>query len=341
MKVITLLASILTINVFAAIPSLEGLLRNSSNKELDKQLVVAHVVVKRVGADEEFSTSENLVTNYFKYMFITSESEKDYKKSLVIRYDDPTYSVSGVSNVKAFDNVEKLLGRDMTKDILQSSILSYTYNSSLGFNKVFKAIEPNYKSNSDLINKEKASLIEDYKNFLVKKKEYEKKAKEYEESVGEAPISPLESDNDQKQAELKSIMSSSLYKGSNNLKLEKRNREFVWSIKLDNIKGEFKNENHQLIYLDLSTDNGNYTIVPKSFVTYNGQYTLPKYIEITTSDYRYQIEIPTYYLLNSTNKSIADRTREYMRYLERNKQRKGTQVNVEGQEIEADINLLF
>ncbi|MFG1500345.1 hypothetical protein ABMA70_09070 [Halobacteriovorax sp. XZX-3] len=341
MKVITILATVLSLNVFAAIPSLEGLMRNSSNKELDKELVVAHVVVKRVAADEEFATSENVVTNYFKYMFITAENEKDYKKSLVIRYDDSSYQVSGVSNVTAYENLDSLFGKDTTKDILQSSILSYTFNSSFGFNKVFKAIEPSYKSNSDLINKEKASLIEDYKTFLVKKKDYEKKAKEYEESVGEAPVSPLESDNDQKQAQLKSIMNSSLYKGSNNLKLVKRNREFVWAIQLDNIKGEFKNENHQLIYLDLNTDNGSYSIVPKSFVTYNGQYTLPKYIEVTTSDYRYEIEIPTYYLLNSTNKTIADRNREYVKYLERNQQRQGTQVNIEGQEIQENINLLF
>ena len=41
-----------------------------------------------------------------------------------------------------------------------------------------------------------------------------------------------------------------------------------------------------------------YTIVPRSYVTYNGRYTLPKYIEVKNSTYKYLIEIPTYYLIN-------------------------------------------
>lgn len=328
-------------SAFSAIPSLEGLMRNSSNKDLDKELVVAHVIVRRVAAGEEFANNENLVTNYYKYMFITAENEQDYKKTLVIDYRDARYDISGVENVISFENISELLGKDSAKDILQSSILSYAFNNSFGFNKIFKTIESSYKSNADLINKDKANLIQDYKSFLVKKKDYESSAKQEEEQTADAPTSPLLSDNDEKQAKLKDIMNSSLYKGGNNLKLVKRNREFVWSINLENIKGEFKNESHQLVYLELTMPDNTYTVVPKSFVTYNGQYTLPKYIEVNNSDYRYQIEIPTYYLLNSTDKSIADRKREYMRYLERNQQKQSAQVNVEGSEVEEKINLLF
>lgn len=340
MKKILLLSLIFTSNIFAAIPSLEGLMRNSSNKELDKELVVAHVVVRRVAADEEFSNNENMITNYFKYMFVTAENERDYQKALVIDYGSPKYDVNSVEKVVAFDNIGNLLDKEPTKDLLQSVILSYAFNSSFGFNKIFKKIEPSYKSNADLINKEKAGLIDDYKKFLVKKKDYESRSKE-EEVTSDAPTSPLESENDEKQAQLKSIMNSSLYRGSNNLKLVKRNREFIWAIELNNIKGEFKNESHQLIYLELNLNTGVHTIVPRSFVTYNGQYTLPKYVEVSTSDYKYQIEIPTYYLLNSSDKSIADRNREYLRYLERNQQREAAQVTPADNEKKENINLLF
>lgn len=342
MKVLIISALLFSTSVLASIPSLEGLMRNPSNKELDKELVVAHVIVKRVEVDKDFhDDSAEVDTNFFKYLMVTSENEDDNKKMIAVEYENASYDVGVVSSIKKAKRIEDLLTEDNTKNILQSIILSYTYNSSFGFNKIFKSIEPSYKSNADLINKDKATLIDEYKKFLVKKKAYEEKVKEYEEIDTAAPVSPLEADGEEKQAEIKSIMNSSLYSGSNNLKLLKRNREFVWTINLDNIKGEFKNTNHQLIFLELQMSDDIYTIVPRSFVTYSGQYILPKFIEVKNSKYKYQIEIPTYYLLNSANKSIAERRVEYIKFKERNDKRESAQVYVEGEEIQEKVNLLF
>lgn len=342
MKVLIFSLLLFSTHIYASIPSLEGLMRNPSNRELDKELVVAHIIVKRTAADSDFNDDTAQVnTNFFKYLLVSSENEDDFKKMIAVEYENGSYDVGAVSDIKKATRIEGLLTNDNTKNILQSLILSYTFNSSYGFNKIFKSIEENYKSNSELINKDKASLIEEYKKFLVKKKEYEEKVKEYEDVNTAAPVSPLDADGEQKQAEIKNIMNSSLYRGTNNLKLIKRNREFVWSINLDNIKGEFKNDTHQLVFLELHMSDDVYTIVPRSYVTYNGRYTLPKYIEVKNSTYKYLIEIPTYYLLNSANKSIAERRQEYIKFKERNDQRESAQVSIEGEEVQEKVNLLF
>jgi hypothetical protein len=86
--------------------------------------------------------------------------------------------------------------------------------------------------------------------------------------------------NDNERNKLTKILSKSIYRKDKDLKLVKKDEEFVLEYKNACIRAEFENENYKLILASYKDELNNVEIILSSYLTYNGVYQSPKLLEI-------------------------------------------------------------
>lgn len=318
-------------SIWATIPTLEGLFRNPSSPELDKDLSVITFkmnISKKVEVLTEEVTSETLTSEaFYKYIFETAEGGKN--QSILAKYDSRELDNNTIKHLEILENEQKILEeQDFLKKLIHSVFYMYGKNSSKVFSNILKEVSPDYMTNEELINKEKQELLGKYKDYLVQKKDYEEKMKALtesgavetkteEEGLIEEPKSPLQPEEEEEKEKVTKIISDSMYTKTNFVTLKKEGKKFFWSVDLTNVSGKFTNEEHQMKYLKLTKDQVDYEVFMNDYVTYSGQYLLPKMFKIKYKDTEIQVEVMNFYSIKSKKTTFDQRISDYKKIAEK------------------------
>ncbi|EQC43393.1 hypothetical protein [Bacteriovorax sp. Seq25_V] len=319
MKILVLL---LTLNTFAAIPTMEGLFRNSINPDITDNLIVVNVKAS-VKPHEEEAVAD---TAFYKVLINNTSGER--KEVIIAKYATAEMDNDHIIDVKFLSNEMDLLKEEnrTMRNLNFATLSMFTTNSSVMISKIIKKFDSNYTLNSELVNLEKKELFAKYKKYLINKNEYDKKKKQMKKdgiTVEEGaalvePVSPLTSEDEEEKKRIEGMLTGSIYNQQTHIKLSKDGAEFFWNIETDRLTAKFKNETHQLKSLKLNMEIDEVAIIPNDYVTFK-QYQLPKKYLFKNKQYENEIEIVNYYTFQSKNKSFSERVSEYKKIIENTK----------------------
>lgn len=323
---------LVTLSSSAAIPTMEGLFRNGINPDIVQDLAVLVVKMKNIKVNqvEVENEEEKLALDNSKYYKIlynnTAQGPQDV---IVATYKNANLEDSELEAVKSYRNEKEMITSSplLHKRLTMAILNMFALNSSNGISGVLKELDSEFMTNKEMVNKDKKELLEKYRRFLLAKKDYDQKIKDMKKNganINEmekisAPLSPMQPESAEEKTELNQIMSNSLYVPNKMIKLVKDGSEFFWVLQTQKISARFKNDTHMLKVLKIASESGEYVVLPHEYATYQGEYLLPKKIEIKSEFVLSELEIQNYYLLNSKNKNFSDRIDEYKKLLEKEK----------------------
>lgn len=337
-KIVKILLAILHLSIWAAVPTMEGLFRNGINPDVTQDLIVL-VLKATVKEVKDTDAGEPLVSPHAFYKIIYNNSAQGIQDIIIAKFATADVENDNIVELRTFRNERELISSspNLHKQFSLAIMNMYATNSSSLISTVLKSIDDDFMTNREMVNTEKKELLEKYRRYLQTKKNYEKQVKEMKkngatvEEMGKvaAPVSPLVSDNEEEKNQLEKIMSNSLYIPNKMIKLVKDGADFFWHLETSKISAKFKNDTHLLKVLKVNNDGVEYTVLPHDYVTFQGEYLLPKKFTIKTNQVESEFQVENYYLVNSKNKSFSDRIEDYKKLLDKNPKRKEQQETVE------------
>ena len=292
---------------FAAIPTVEGLFRNPINPDLEKKIVVLQFGIT---SDLEESLKKKTAQKAY-YKVLIDLKDFSIKKVLFLEYKSEQFFQKNLKSMNIVKDIKKKITEEdnFVSKLIYSILIMYGANSSEGFDKIFKGISLDYRSNLDTMNGKKENLLGQYKNYLVRKKEIIRNQNLIFNK--EELVSPLALKEKEKQEEVEKIMNKSMYKKSSFLELVKKGKSFFWKIEMTNISAIFTNEEHILKEMLLYFGGVNYNISLGPYVIYSGIYFLPKKILIEYQNYKISLDIINYYTLNNKRRTFRKHSLRY------------------------------
>jgi hypothetical protein len=313
-------------NTFAAIPTMEGLFRNSSSADNDKEvsvLIFKAGVTRVINEEEQLLVEKEKEYKFYKYII----ENKDGGRAIIARYKNSNMAIDDLEKVTILGEglVEEISTQDvLTKRLVTSLVDMYARNSSKAMLTLLKAINPEFKSNQEVINEDKKKLLDTYKEYLVKKKELEKLSKEVKEEKvevvegavsndSEPLISPMLPQEEEEKIRVQELVAASMYKKSENIKLSKIGTKFFWELGLDGIYAKFGNEDHELKHLKLGITEP-VEVVVDDYVVFSGIYNLPKKLIVTNNNYVLELDVINFFTIKKGKTSFDERINDYKEY---------------------------
>jgi hypothetical protein len=242
----------------------ESLFRQASSQEITGNTVSVNYLIRKNSAEGE---------QLFYLRVIAGVEQEKFRMSQFL------FSSADMGNDKlihAFStsNIEGHSGKDSAKDSFANVVYYLYLLQNKKFFSYLKSLEPELKSNSELVNKEKVKLLEGYKAHLQKNSD----------------TNPLRPTTLEEKKKVNELMESSLYQA------EPQHYEMVLNHKTVEIKltyphftAYFNNQDHRLQHLDLILkDNISYHF--EEHVNLNGVNLLPKFINLKINDDSYRIQ---------------------------------------------------
>lgn len=281
MKRLTLTAFLFfSYNSLCAIPSVEGLFRNSSNREIVAEGVrisysieelLQKVQVETVeGPLEEELLKKKSSILYVKESISISEGG-DSLRSIKYLFDSSEMNSKDMLGVRFIPNyASKIINEhDINKRVLYSLSTMLIFNKSDIIGSLLRDKGNDYKNNKKMLNAEKMKLLESYKEYLVATKEDPALRKELA-----SPLSPVDREENDRVLEL---MKKNMYQNSGQVKLVREQGEFRWRVDLGTIQADFSNEEHRLKKISVQ-DTGIVEATVGDYVLFDGVHELPRII---------------------------------------------------------------
>ena len=278
MKSLILLLSIFFTNIsFAAIPTIEGLLRHGSNVDIATDTVAVRLKFEKktesplnftaIKEDMTSTIVEGEVENketpiYIKLIFSLIENRP--VSMLQIIYKDSQMGEDSILSVKLIKDLKREISKDQNveRNLFYSIVSMYSLNDSELISKLLESTSQDYKNNIDMLDPDKKALLARYKDYLAAIKE--------NETLKETMVSPLKSEDEEEKEKIKEIMKRKMYTTSENVKLIRDKGKFFWQVKLENFEGTFSNVKNQLLKMELNTSNGSIKSTISDYVLFDG-----------------------------------------------------------------------
>ncbi len=268
---------------FAAIPTLEGLLRNGTNAELEEGIYLFQFQLKEQGLEgqKEIVRNKNEMESkvfsnideaqYFVDFYIKKESD-DYRLLQVLYKEvdkvkeviDTVYFSSFISRIRRENDIEKLS--------FYSIAFSLLANDSVVANNLLKKIDPKYKTNKELMDEEKLVLFEKYKKYLV----MTNKDSSLKASL-ESPMKPHDSEDREL---VNRVIKKPMYQRPGNIRLVKLENEFFWAADLTGATLYFDNPTHNFKRINVNTLSSNILLSVDEYFYFNAKRIVPRNIYI-------------------------------------------------------------
>jgi len=264
----------------AAVPTLEGLLRNPSNKEVLTDTVELIYRIKDESIIQygsmESETSQAPLYQKIYWRLQEGRPERIY----VVTSKSLNFDSSSMISVKDLDD------KNSQKKAEQALLLSTLNILNLNYPKTMldsiKNFAPEIKFNRDLVNYEKASYYQKYKDYVIAKKK-----------AGKGQSIPVPDQMDQ--GTFSKMMGERYYNQQERLKLVRAGDEFVWQFENEKISFEFGNQNYKMKKMQFSNMEELITFQFGDYVLFDGQHELPKYMVIKRGDFKkYKIDFLEY-----------------------------------------------
>jgi hypothetical protein len=295
MKTIILLAFLISTQNLAlgSIPTVEGLFRNSSNKDVTAEAVIVSYSIEEQQNEIIMQKTEGEVINNeletemlkekTKPIFIKEtlykQAESNTIQSIKYLYNSSEMKKKDLIKFKYSPNYKaKIINEfNINKRLLRSLTMMYLRNDSEIIGNLLKDKGNNYLSNKELLNSDKTKLLSTYKEYLIATKE--------DPDLRAELASPLNPTDLEEKGKVLDLMKKNIYQKTNQVKLVKVQDEFRWKVDLGTINAEFTNEGHRLKNLNLQS-NGTIEVTTGDHVLFNGIHELPKVIIFKSSNDR-------------------------------------------------------
>lgn len=284
-KLVILLSFIAITNLSAAVPTLEGLLRNPSNKEVaadtvslayrimeDRQVLLAGVG----GKDGPVASDEYL---YQKIYWRIQDNRVD--SVVVLTSKDQTFGEKSLLSVKEMSGKEFISKSSArVENALLVGILNIISLNNPDFMlRLIKNTNSEIKLNRELINRESDDYLRKYRDANSNKDSKKSKSEDDPYSV----------------QNLNRNLSARYYNFQENLRLTRSGDSFVWLFESDKFHFEFDNYNYKLKRMNFVNMEENLSFKFGDYVLFNGQHELPKYIVMQKGEAKkYKIDLLEY-----------------------------------------------
>lgn len=295
MKKLVLLTILISIQnlAMASVPTVEGLFRNSSNKEITAEgIIVAYSIEEQQNELLMQKTEGEVLSNELETEMLKEKSKPIYVRETLYKLTDS----KTIQSIKYLYNSAEMKTKDLikfkyspnykakiinefnvNKRLLSSLKMMYLRNDSETIGTLLKDKGNNYLSNKEILNSDKTKLLNSYKEYLIATKE--------DPDLRAELSSPLNPTDMEEKGKVLDLMKKNIYQKTNQVNLVKIQNEFRWQVDLGTINAEFTNEGHRLKKLTLQS-NGNIEVTTGDHVLFNGIHELPKVIIFKSSNDR-------------------------------------------------------
>lgn len=316
---------LLSFSAKASVPTVEGLFRNAHNADISGNTVAVSFTIESMMSEkskegtvsgllapverdtEQEDQAFEKKTGHYKLIFSVEENKPT--PMLQVRYSGVGMAPSEVTDTFVVPNLAGHIKRErvLEKQFFYSLIEMLVLNSSSGFNALLKKEIQNYKSNKDLIDREKKHMYKKYMTYLKRKKELDE-----EDEKAEELVSPFKPEDENKREEVEKLRSRRFYKDYGNVRLTREGEKFYWSIELVGLNALFTQEEHRLKKLSLDTLQGALKVSAANYVLMDGRHELPQKVIMDHPEYgRYQVTFMSTQDFKSKSTSFSDRVQEY------------------------------
>ncbi len=284
MKIKTVLfLFIITQLSFAAIPTIESLFRNASNKEVEADTISINLTIeeltKRENEEDEKQNYKKFVKLLFhKNRYQTIELLQTEYSDISMKNDSLSYFYEGGSIQKYFLTKK---GISVEKDLFFGMILTLALNEEKVISNFLKKTNSDYLENKDLLNKDKMLLYNGYKRYLQSVND--------EPSLKDELKSPLKPEEPEERQKIKKILASAFYTKQPSVELIKEGQSFYLLAKLEKTTAKFSNDDHKLVEISHHDIGTSFNAKLFDYVLMNGSHEFPKFIIVTISDRKFKI----------------------------------------------------
>lgn len=311
-------------NIWASVPTTEGLFRNNNNSDVQANLVMVTLQVEKslnketleqaaedapVSAKEVFKQDNENQRINLKYLFSVNDS--DEVELIRVIYKAGKMHDVNIIGVQFYRNLKRaIVDSSYERGLVLSLFSSLALNRSNEISVFLKKVSSNYRSNEELIDPERRDLYAKYKKYLKLIKE--------DEQLKESLDNPMKPKDPEVRKTVDAIKSRSFLRRDANVTLEKNNNNFFWKVDLDVLEAIFDGKTQRLVKIDFQRDDKNISIATDDYILFNGTNELPKDIQINDSVYMYNFRISSDIQLDLGSKSMIARYREYQAKLKAN-----------------------
>jgi hypothetical protein len=271
-----------SLNSFAYQPTVESLFRNGSNADIGNNTVVANILIERMEEDQEAiateeSSNEEVPTlklpkyNAFKLQIFNENEEKP--KFIQLDYANETFIKNQIAKVH-YKNYLNLQSLGFTEENVEGKIFYATLYSLLN-NKgdmlleLLKSLGSEVKTNQELLNMDKITLLNQYKEYLKQKMEDEE---------NEEIKNPLNVEDPEEREKIREILKQKFYLDSPYVQKIKERESFFWHVKEAVFEAKFTDSERHLLSLVINTPNGKVEFTFKDYILFNSTHEFPKEI---------------------------------------------------------------
>jgi len=329
MKLLAIIIIFFMGNLFAAIPTVEGLFRNGNNKDLSGNFVVLKFNITEVptedainkvnmnGAGKQNGLADALLSKiypvkYCKFIF-SLETEGKFQLLQVV-YSKSNMNNDSLVSVNYIPDLNNSIVNDsgMERRLLYSLLMMFSLNESSGIASILKSHNQNFIDNKSLLNIDKKNLLEKYKEYLLAIK------KDKDSMVNIK--SPLSSDEPIEKAKISKILNSGMYSKAPEVKLIRENKIFYWEVAYENFNALFEHQSHRLNKINMVVKEGTISGLFGDFILFDGIHELPKTVILKdTQEKKFKIRILSLREFTNKGKLLAIRATKYFEKLNASK----------------------
>lgn len=300
------------LKAFSYTPSFDSLLRNGNNVDIGTNTVIANLTIQEIDPENNQPIkNEDIITRETLKLLILNEKE-DYPKLCQINYKGGVMSDASLVNYeqRSFRRVSEVIRNDENVDgqFFYAALSMLLNNDSAMLIEYLKKHNSNVKKNSELVNKEKFSLLRKYKNYLIESKDEEKEGLEN-------PLKPISED---KQARVEEIKKENFLNNDRLVKKIKLEDDFYWIVDNNGLYARFGND-HRLKELRVKTALGDIELVLGKFVLHGSQIEFPEFIWFkSVTGKKYEIKGTRVSMFQDSKENHIKRLKRYSKAAEEN-----------------------
>lgn len=317
MKKLVLIFLMISNQSLCAMPTVEGLFRNVSNKEPTGNLIVVTAQVEPlelplkenslITAPMVSSTQDNLKPAYYKWLI--SLEREGYIDMIQVSYSGADLKEGQVKSTRYLPGLRKVVASDssLERSLFYGLLSMFVLNESAMIGGILSKYAQGYVSNKDLMSREKLNLYYRYKDYLEKRQ------------VNDTLTSPLEPEDTEKAQVVKETMAAPMYRDVGNVKLMRADGELVWKVDLKSMMAYFSNEGHRLKRLEYQSPLGDLKLIADDYVLFNGTHELPKTVIIKDMAQKsWKLRFTGLSHLNNRSTPFTKRAQEYAEHAKGN-----------------------
>lgn len=278
---------------FAYIPTVESLLRHSSNSEINSNGVALTFMVKKIEAGTKNSgngdaslLADSKAEDFYKLFF--TKINNDVMKVSQTRYANNSFSEGSLQEKIYYPNFSPYTikgdSESSEKGVFQGVLRSIIFNDGTFLVNYLKSMGISVKLNNEIINREKVEYLAAYKQYLI--------AINKDRTIKKTETNPLRPEDPAAREKAERIMAEPMYVDQKQVKLSREDGNMAWLISANNFEAVVSYQEREIQKVKFKSQFGEFEILCKNYWLANGTHSVPRTMLI--KDFKgetFQIEI--------------------------------------------------